>query len=296
MNAHEVSSIPISSVDIVQLIIPDGRTWQNQQNPRSANTMLTLIDLPLEMLERIATFAIAAERVPFMGRSILRFRLVHPAFGPPFLSALFQDLDCESGPGEYEDEASPLALSHMETIASNNSITHFTKKLSLTSGFDVRFHCIYGFPGLQHLTLTGVPRKWQCMPPANGFIVPYLTTITLECFNIARQDRLFRALPASCPNLQQVNVITQLHHVLHGMEQAVAIPLPSFSVGILQSSSIHLLVLLRFHCPLLGFRYEQGLREQSVSGDSDPFSHGVPSSQPCHQAPPSVRISSTRNR
>lgn len=40
--------------------------------------------------------------------------------------------------------------------------------------------------------------------------------------------------------------MTQLHHVLHRTEQAVAIPLPSLSAGILQSSLVHLLVLQSF--------------------------------------------------
>lgn len=113
--------------------------------------MVTLIDLPFELLERIATFTIAAEGVPRVMRSILRLRLVHPAFGSAFLSALFQDFDCRFRPGDYEVQNCPLALSHMKTIASIKSITHFTKKLSLTSEFDVRLDCISGFPGLNTL-------------------------------------------------------------------------------------------------------------------------------------------------
>ena len=232
MSAHEVSSIPISSVDNAQLIIPDGRIWQNQENPRSANTMLTLIDLPFEMLERIASFAIAAERVPRMRRSILRLRLIHPAFGPPFFRALFQDFDCRVGPAPYVDEDLPLDLLQMKSIASDKSLTRLTKKLSLTSTSDVRLDRISGFPRLYHPTLTGTRPGWQCSAPTEHFCPLSLTTFALDCYNVAKQDKLFSMLSASCPNLQQVNITTVHYNRPYGTEPAVVIPFQSISMGI----------------------------------------------------------------
>ena len=193
--------------------------------------MVTLIDLPFEMLERIATFTIAAERVPRMRRSILRLRLIHLAFGPPFLRALFQDFDCRVGPAPYVDK-DPLDLLQMKSIASDKSLTRLTKKLSLTTTADVTLDRISGFPRLYHPAPTGTRPGWQCNAPTEHFCLLNLTTFALDCFNAAKQDKVFGMLSASCPNLQQVNITTVHYNRPYGTEPAVVIPFPSMSMGI----------------------------------------------------------------
>lgn len=186
-------------------------------SPPEGARMVKLMDLPFEMLERIASFVASAESNARKGkRDFLRLRLVSHSFTSAFMPTSLRNIRCLAYAGQRGTAERPL-LEQMAIIAKRSQMGHHVRSLSVDC---ISTHCketlpvslslsvLSAFPRLERFTLlNGGDRTIQVgfgTSPQTSLAL--LTHFELKCDTIAAHHDVVRQLSAQCPNLQHVSI------------------------------------------------------------------------------------------